>query len=536
MVMIGHSDRRASGLQGRNRAGKRGLVALALMASIAACTPVGPNFVRPNSPVMTKWIESNSPQGSAQSGLTERSAPVVKWWETFNDPTLNKLVAQAYAQNLSLQIAGARVLQARAELGIAFGDLYPQSQVLGGSASRRRISQNLGPIRDLERVVDLDTDFATSQAGFDAQWELDVWGAQRRGTQAAKSNLAAQVASYDDALVTLTGDVAAIYINIRALQEAISIARQNINLQQESTDIAKLRQQNGVTTELDVQESLSLLNNTKAIVPGLESDLQQSKNALAVLLGTTPSKMTSLLGNSGRIPRASSTSIAVGVPAELLRRRPDVRAAELTAAAQSAKIGIALSDLYPQFVLSGAIGVQASSGSTLFSSQSRTGLASAGVVWNLFNYGRIKNNVRVQDATFQELVANYQNTVVSAYAEVENAMVAYTEARKQVSLYQKSVDASKKAAEIAVSQYTDGIADYSRVVNTQTVLLRSQANLIEARSLVSSSLVSIYKGLGGGWQIRRGREFLPETVLAEMAYRTDWGDLLEKDPTGMSFN
>ncbi len=507
--------------------------AICVAGLLAACAPVGPDFVRPSSPVVKQWIEVNSPNASQGSGLTSRSAPVVKWWETFNDPTLNRLIADAYAQNLSLQVAGARVLQARAQLGIAFGELYPQSQAVGGSISQRRISENLNPIADINRVIPLDTEFATSQVGFDAQWELDVWGAQRRGVQGARSNLALQVANYDDALVTLTGDVAAIYINIRALQETLGVARENIRLQQESADLTELRFNNGVTTELDVQESTALLNNTKALVPTLESDLQQAKNALAVLLGTTPSRMTGLLGSSRPIPTARA-NVAVGVPAELLRRRPDIRAAELAAATQSAQVGIAMADLYPQFILSGSIGLQASSGRDLFSSNSGTGLASAGVVWNVLNYGRIKNNVRAQDAAYQGLIANYQNTVLSAYSEVESAMVAYAEARKQVVFYQRSVEASQRAAGIAVSQYTDGIADYSRILNTQTALLRSQANLIEARQQVSSNLVAIYKGLGGGWQIRQNQEFLPETVLAEMAYRTDWGDLLEKDPTGVS--
>lgn len=513
----------------------RRLTGTALCAAmLAACAPVGPDFVRPNSPVVKQWIEVNSPDANA-SGLTSRSAPVVKWWETFNDPTLNKLIAEAYAQNLSLQVAGARVLQARAQLGIAFGELYPQSQAIGGSIERRQLSENLGPISDINRIIPLDTEFSTSQVGFDAQWELDVWGQQRRGVQAARSNLALQVANYDDALVTLTGDVAALYINIRALQEGLGVARENIALQQASADLTQLRFNNGVTTELDVQESTALLNNTKAVVPQLETELQQAKNAMAVLLGTTPSRVNGLLSSSGRIPSTRS-NIAVGVPAELLRRRPDVRAAELAAATQSAQVGIAMADLYPQFILSGSIGVQASGGRNLFSTNSSTGLASAGVVWNVLNYGRIKNNVRAQDAAYQELIANYQNTVVSAYSEVESAMVAYTEARKQVTFYQRSVEASRRAADIAVDQYRDGIADYSRILNTQTALLRSQSNLIQARQQVSSNLVSVYKGLGGGWQIRQNQEFLPDTVLAEMAYRTDWGDLLQQDPTGVSLN
>jgi len=511
---------------------RRAIVAALLATTIAACTPIGPDFVRPNTPVMKQWIETNTPAASQATGLTARSAPVVKWWETFNDPVLNRLVAQAYAQNLSLQVAGARVLQARAQLGIAFGELYPQSQVLGGSASKRKISENLGVVNEIAQVIPIDPVFSTTQVGFDAQWELDVWGAQRRGTTAAKANLEAQIANYDDALVTLTGDVAAVYMNIRALQELRRVAQTQIENQQKSLSLTQLRFDNGVTTELDVQEATTFLNNTKALIPGIDSDIAQSKNALAVLLGTTPNAVSSLVG-SGSIPRARS-GVSVGVPAELLRRRPDIRAAEMEAMAQAQQVGIAMANLYPQFILNGAVGLQASGGKDLFSKASATNLGSAGVVWPILNYGRIKNDVRSQDAAYQALIANYQNTVLSAYSEVESAMVAYSEARKQVGFYSNSVEASTKAAEIAVNQYGDGVADYTRVLNTQSASLRAQADLIDARLQVASNLVAVYKGLGGGWQIRQGREFLPGTVLAEMSYRTDWGDLLEKTPTKAS--
>lgn len=508
--------------------------AVTLVLALAGCEqPLGPNFTTPKTKVVKQWAEANNVQPNGSTGLTTRSAPAVEWWKTFNDPTLNSLVARAYEQNLSLQIAGARVLQARAILGIAFGEFYPQSQTLSGSISQRKISSNLGPINDIERFVNLDTEFATSQVVFDAQWELDVWGQQRRGLESAQANLAAQIANYDDALVTLTGDVAALYINIRALQEALSIARANVKLQQDSADLTQLRFDDGVTTELDVQESTSLLNSTRALVPALETELQQAKNGMAILLGQTPASINALLGASRGIPTARG-NVAVGVPAELLRRRPDIRAAEMEAAAQSAQIGVALADLYPQFVLQGAIGVQASAGQPLLNSNSGTGLAGAGIVWPIFNYGRLKNNVRAQDAEFQALVANYQNVVISAYVEVENAMVAFKNARRQVADYQKAVEASRRAVEIATAQYKDGTADYSRVLNAQTAQLRTETQLVEARSQVSENLVSIYKGLGGGWQVRINQEFLPETVLEEMAYRTDWGDLLNKTPTGAS--
>jgi NodT family efflux transporter outer membrane factor (OMF) lipoprotein len=490
---------------------------------------IGPDFVQPKTPEVTAWLEANAPSRDAGSGLTSRSAPVVAWWQTFDDPVLSNLIAQAYAQNLSLQMAGARVLQARAQLGISYGELFPQSQSIGISTTQRRVSDNLTFVSDVERVTNLDLDFATSQVGFDAAWELDVWGGQRRNVQSARANLAAQVANYDDALVTLTGDVAATYINIRAIQESLVIARRNIELQQQSLDLAQVRFNGGVTTELDVQEATALLSNTRALVPPLESDLQQAKNALAILLAQPPSRMEGLLG-SGGIPRARG-DVAVGVPSELLRRRPDIRAAELEAAAQAAQIGVAMNALYPQFILAGSIGFEASSTSDLFEAGSRAGVFTPGVTWNVLNYGRIKNNVRAQDAAYQGLIANYQNTVLMAYGEVDNAMAAYNAARAQTALLTQSVEAARRAAEIAVKQYGDGVTDYTRVLNTQQALLGAQANLVAAQTMIAENLVAIYKALGGGWQVREGQEFLPETVLAEMAYRTDWGDLLRTTGT-----
>ncbi|MCA8879330.1 MAG: efflux transporter outer membrane subunit [Rhodobacteraceae bacterium] len=511
----------------------RALAATALGASLAGCAMVGPNFTAPKTPEVKAWMAANTPSPDSATGLTTRSAPVTDWWRTFNDKTLDALIAEAYAQNLTLQMAGSRVLQARAQLGIAAGELFPQSQSVGASASRTKVSENLQFVSDIERFVDLDTTFDTRQIGFDATWEIDVWGGIRRNVQSAEANLVAQVANYDDALVTLTGDVAAVYINIRAIQEALVITRQNVKLQEDALKLTELRFQNGVTTDLDVQQATALLNDTRATIPALESDEQQAKNALAVLLAVPPEQMNVRLGNTARIP-VSRVKVGVGIPAELLRRRPDVRAAEMEAAAQSAQIGVAIAQLYPQFGLAGDIGWQASGGRSLFSAQSVAGSLTPGVRWNVLNYGRLKNNVRAQDAAFQGLVANYQNTVLAAYAEVENAMVAYAGARRQVAYLSDSVTAAKKAADIAMSQYSDGIADYQRVLDAQRMALGAEAKLVQARSAVSENLVALYKALGGGWQIRAGREFLPDETLAEMAYRTDWGDLLQKNPRGTS--
>ncbi|MEM8959104.1 MAG: efflux transporter outer membrane subunit [Pseudomonadota bacterium] len=508
---------------GKTTASARALLAASAVILAGCGTLVGPDFTTPQTPEVKAWLVANTPDPQPSTGLTSRSAPVTDWWATFNDPRLNRLIAETYAQNLSLQIAGARVRQARAQLGIAAGEVFPQQQSVGGNVSYRRISQNLQIISDIEEVVDLDTSFTTGEVGFDAAWELDVWGGLRRNVQSASANLTAQIANYDDALITVTGDVAAIYINIRALQEAIAITRANIALQEEGLRITQVRFQNGVTTELDVQQATALLNDSRSVLPALETELRQSENALAVLLAKPPGTMRSQLG-TGPIPVARM-QVGVGIPAELLRRRPDIRAAEMEAAAQSAQIGVAMNALYPQFVLSGAIGWQASTGETLFSSNSVTGAFTPSVGWNVLNYGRIQNNVEAQRAAFEGLVANYQNTVLSAYGEVENAMIAYKGAKEQVGFLSQSVTAAQRAAAIALDQYTDGIADYQRVLDAQRGLLATEAKLVEARSAVSENLVTLYKALGGGWQIRRGGTTPPKENLIEMAYRTDWDDL-----------
>ena len=488
---------------------------------------VGPNFQTPQTPEVTQWVSANQLIADTGSGMTSRSAPVANWWQTFRDPVLDQLVEDAYSQNLSLQIAGARVFQARAQLGIATGELYPQQQRVGAGVTYRKVSENLQFVSDIERFIDLDTNFTTSQVGFDAAWEIDVWGGLRRNVESATANLTAQIADYDDVLVSLTGDVAAAYINVRALEAAIGITRENVALQEESLRLAEVRFNNGVTTELDVEQAKTILNETRAVVPSLQSDLQQSRNALSVLLAEPPGKISDRLKRGGGIPVARN-QVGVGIPAQLLRRRPDIRAAEMEAAAQSAQIGVAINALYPQFQLGGTIGWQASSGRTLFSPQSFAGSFTPGIGWNVLNYGRLENNVRAQDAEYEALVANYQNTVLAAYAETANAMFAYKSAKEQLGFLNESAISAGRAAEIAVAQYVDGLASYQRVIDTQRALLAVQAKEVEAQSAVSENLVSVYKALGGGWQIRQGREFLPDEKLAEMAHRTDWGDLLKK--------
>ncbi len=492
---------------------------------LPACTVVGPDFIPPEAPALEAWQMVAEADTAGGTRLSPAAAPDHQWWTVFDDPVLDRLVATARTQNLTLQTAGIRIYEARAQLGIAVGSQYPQSQQVGASFERQRISESRSVIQDIERVVDIDPTFDDWRLGFDAGWELDLWGKFRRGIQSADANLIEQIANYDDVLVTLTGDVATTYTTIRTFEERLAFARENVALQTEALGIARLRLRDGVATELDVEEATVLLNNTRALVPELENGLRQSKNALAVLLGLTPPAVEALLDGPGAIP-SPPTDVALGAPADLLRRRPDIRAAELQAAAQSAQIGVAQADLYPMFTLSGAVGLQASDAADLFTGQSFVNVVNPGFAWNIFNYGRIKNNVRVQDARLQELLTNYQNTVLTAYQEVEDAAVGFVLAQRQAAFLAESVAAGERAARIALLQYKDGTADYTRVLNTQSALARSQDRLVATQGQVLANLIALYKALGGGWQTRVREDYIPDATRDAMADRTDWGDIL----------
>ena len=290
--------------------------------------------------------------------------------------------------------------------------------------------------------------------------------------------------------------------------------------------------------ELDPQQALSLLSGTQAQIPGLESALSQAKYSLSILLGMPPSQMQSILGDKqGTIP-AAPTEVAVGIPADLLRRRPDVRSAELQAAAQSAQIGVVKSDLFPRFSLVGSLGFQtsanggsASNAATLggiFSTQSFTYSLGPDIQWNILNYGRIKNNVRVEDARLQEAIVNYQNVVLQAAQEVESGLASFLGARKQVKFLDIGVQASERAVHLANLQYLVGAVVYTRVLNTQTALLQQQSDWVQLRADTATSLISVYKALGGGWELRRGWPFVPVEMQKKMFERTDWGSFFDK--------
>jgi len=485
---------------------------------LSGCT-VGPDYVRPPTETAAQWLEAEDRR------LNTTSANDQNWWKTFNDPVLNQLIDRAYAENLSIRVAGVRVLEARAQLGVAIGNIYPQNQQLTGSLSKVHLSE-----RASQAAFSKIFDYAQSQLGLTASWEIDFWGKFRRAIESADAEFQAAVANYNNALVSLTADVAHAYITIRTLEKRLSIARQNVDTQKESLNIAKIRYNGGTTSERDVEQARTVLADTQASIPTLEIALRQQQNALSVLLGKPPNRMNDLLSATAQIP-APPVQVAVGIPAELLRRRPDVRLAEFQAAAQSASIGVTKAALYPAISITGTFGLLSSdvgsfSLGDVFLWKSRTANFGPALQWNIFNYGQITNQVRVQDARLQGLLISYQNTVLSAQREVEDNLVAFLRSQERAQSLGESTSAAQRSLNLATLQYRQGIIDFTTVLTAQQALLTEQDNLANTLGDISNNLVGVYRALGGGWQIREGKDVVPDSIKEQMAKRTDWGGLL----------
>lgn len=492
---------------------------------VAGCK-VGPNYQQPDAQVNEHWSSEAAP-GSTEAVVSQR------WWESFNDPTLTALVTRAYGQNLPLRVAGLRVIEARARRGIAVGQFFPQTQEAFGGIENRQNSLN-APTSGGDRA------YSDATVGLQAAWELDFWGKFRRGIEAADAELLATVSDYDAVLVSLASDVATNYILVRSLQERLEYTRANVSLQQETLVLTQTRFRAGAVSELDVSTARATLANTQALIPELENALRQVKLAICVLIGQTPSDLDAELapasGAGQTVPEAPA-QIAAGVPAELLRRRPDVRFAERIVAAQSARIGQATADLFPRISITGATGFVSSTfeGSrssdlgNIFDADSFAGFIGLQVNWPILNYGRIRNNIRVQDAIYEQAVADYQNSVLRAAADVESGLSEFLRSRDRSGFLTEAVDASKRSAEISLIQYRAGAVDFIRVNDAQTKLVQQQDSLVVARAATALGAVRAFRALGGGWEIREGQEFVDPDTIARMTNRTSWGDVLKTE-------
>jgi NodT family efflux transporter outer membrane factor (OMF) lipoprotein len=463
---------------------------------------VGPNYCPPAAPVASNWIDAGD--GRVRVDPAQDCA----WWTVFNDSTLNGLVETAYSQNLDLRAAGARILQARAQRNIQIGNLFPQTQTAQANYLHAQISKNLG--------LPIPSPFNVWADGFDLSWELDFWGQYRRSVEAAEADLNASTESYGDTLVMLLSEVATNYVQLRTYEQRLKFAQDNVEIQKRTLGLAEDRWRSGRSTELDVRQARSSLAQTESLIPPLVTGRRQANNQLSVLLGSPVSDLASGF-SPGPIPSAAA-DVAVGVPADLLRRRPDVRRAEQQVAAQSARIGVAEADLYPQLAINAFVGFLGNDFRQLFESSSYTGIIYPSLTWKILNYGRVTNNIKLQDAKLDEAVFQYQQSVLTANREAEDALVAFLQAQKQAADLETAVREAQRSVDLVVLQFEGGVTDFNRVFNTQTTLVNLQDQLAVTRGNIALNLIQLYKALGGGWLCFCDSQGLPAAPRVEASF------------------
>jgi NodT family efflux transporter outer membrane factor (OMF) lipoprotein len=501
------------------------LTAALAAALLGACRTVGPDFERPQVPWLAGWpggslaalASSSVEQGAAPAKPdAARGASLQTWWDNFHDPVLSQLIAGALRANPSVRTAGLRIMEARAQLGIAASTLYPQGQqvtaeLLGVGAQRSGAPDS----RDLA----FDT-------GLRIGWELDFWGKFRRTIEAADAGYLASIARYDDVQVLIAAQVANLYCAVRTIEARLAIAVENADIQRRSLDITALLFKGGAEAELDVQQARALYLNTLSTIPQLESSLRQTQNALSILLARPPGPLPEMAPGRNRIPQATLdlAGLPAGRPADLLRRRPDVRGAEMQLAAQSALIGVSEADLYPAISLTGAASLSATSMSG--APQVLNWALGPSLVANVFDYGRLRNSVLLQDARFQQLAEQYQDAVLRAAREVDDAAVGFARTREQIALQAEAVKAARRSLDLATLQYREGLVDFQRVIDSQRTFFSQQDLLATSRGNLAQNLIALYKALGGGWEQGRTRPVLDEATRATMDKRSDWRGIL----------
>jgi NodT family efflux transporter outer membrane factor (OMF) lipoprotein len=482
------------------------LIACVLAISCSGCTSigdyihngfkVGPNYQKPPAPVASEWIDSKA------KGVNVATEDLRGWWKAFKDPVLDSLIEQAYQQNLTLRSAGTRILAARAERNIAVGNLFPQTQQAFADHNRNQVSATTA--NTVARTIG-GTDigrrfFNDTTVGVNLSWELDFWGRFRRGVEAANAELDASVENYDDALVLLISEVASAYVQIRVFQQELRYVADNIKVQRQLVEFAENRLKGGAGRLIDQAQQRSNLYETLQLREQFEIGLRQANNQLCVLLGIPVRDLVPELG-PGPIP-VVPPDVAVGMPADLLRRRPDLRRAERLVAAQSARIGIATANLYPRFSLIGALGYESENFRDLFTSRSFIGTIGPSMRWDILNYGRLLNGIRVQDALFQTAVVDYQNLVLTAGREVEDSIVLFLRSHTRTNQLTKSAKEADTAAEQAIILSKDVKFDLNQAFVTSNFLVTQQDKLAQAQGDIALGFIQIYKALGGGWEIR----------------------------------
>lgn len=463
-----------------------GVMAAAMVLMLAGCMTVGPDYSPVAPDVPSRW------HTGLEDGLRDGSVTLedmVRWWERLDDGILSDLEAQAVEGSLDIQAARARLVEARALRGVSRAGLFPTLNA-GASATEYRTSEN--------GAAGFSTDGELYNVGFDAGWELDLFGGVKRSVEAAQAALEAAGEDLRGVVVSLQAEVALNYIEVRTYQARLASAEANIKAQEETYSLNRSRYQAGVISELAMQQALYGLERSRAALPTLESGLEAAKNRLAVLLGEKPGALHTLLADPASIPVLPPTFV-VGVPAEIIRNRPDIRLAERRLAAQTALVGVATANLYPRFQLFGAIGLESVSAGDLFDSGSRKWSVGPSASWSVFNAGAVRQNIAVQSARQEQALIQYEATVLQALQEVENVLTAYAKEQNRHTSLAAAVAAAERADELAREQYTAGLVDFSNVLDAQRALLQLEDELAQNEGAMVSNLVRLYKAFGGGW-------------------------------------
>ncbi|MFZ0727397.1 MAG: efflux transporter outer membrane subunit [Desulfobacterales bacterium] len=469
------------------RTGQKLLRVLGLigMLLLGGCPAVGPDYIKPDTVPPSAWYDK------LQDGLTDTTIDpriLAQWWTTLEDPALSGLMERAVSGNLDLKNASARVREARALRNIRRSAFFPAIDATGSVYEYQNSENGIGG----------GTEGELYSAGFDANWELDVFGGLRRAVEAAQRDLEASWENLNDVLVSLLAEVALNYTDVRTYQARLAVAAANIAAQEETFKFTSSRFDAGLSDELAVQQALTNLETTRSQIPSLKTGLIAANNRLSVLLGTLPGAVNRELAESRPIP-VPPVSVAVGVPADTLRHRPDVRRTERLLAAQTARIGVATADLYPKFFLTGTIGLESISAGDLFDSASQVWRIGPSVSWKLFDAGATRQRIEFQNALRDQVLNEYNATILQALEEVENALVAYAQEQFRRESLKAAVAAAQRAVLLAQDQYIAGLVDFNNVLIAQRSLLSLQDELALSEGQVTSNLVRLYKALGGGW-------------------------------------
>ncbi|WOJ96610.1 TolC family protein [Congregibacter brevis] len=494
---------------------RNGLVFLAGVV-LVGCTTLGPDYQEPELNWLVEWQPDLYGQLDPTAAATD--SELGEWWRRFEDPALDSLIQKVLTQNRNLQIAGLGVLESRARLGGAQALRFPQSQQIGAQAAyiRQRRSDGLLPASE--------DSFGSYDAGVSVGWELDFWGRFARGIESADAAFMASVANQRDLQVLLVAQTADIYYAYRTVQLRIAIANENAVIQKRSFDITQQLFDSGQESELDLQQARTQYLATLATIPDLERSRVQLRNALAVLLARPPGPIAELGGEPEKLPVVEPIALT-GIPAQLVLRRPDVRASAWQAGAQSAQIGVAKADLYPALSLFGSFGWNGDSlGVT---ADGLTFAAGPAISWNIFDYGRIRSNVRVQDARLQQTLVAFDATVYQAAREIDDAAIAVIKTAEAGDVLTESRSAAERALELANRRYKEGYADFQRVLDAQRSLFSQAEKELVNEGAHISAVITLYKTLGGGWQPQSLEEMIPEDLRETMRNRVNWGDDLE---------